>query len=172
MASNSDNQVLASRAKAMERQGQYDGGQWNQQESKQSFGGRPGAENAAGGNFNETARFNRGQILDQRIKKFDKKGKKIDMFDDPLCSFICVALSLPEARELTRLQKVCMVPALAGENPGLTQINMDILMEHLNLNITPLQAKVVASVFGLTYKLMGVKDDSLIEKVRLGGFGL
>ena len=85
------------------------------------------------------------------------------MFDDPLCSFICVALSLPEARELTRLQKVCMVPALAGENPGLTQINMDIIMEHLNMNITPLQAKVVASVVDLTYRLIGVKDDSLTK---------
>ena len=59
-----------------------------------------------------------------------------------------------------------MVPALAGENLGLTQINMDIIMEHLNLNITPLKAKVVASVFDLTYKLMGVKDDSLMKFVE------
>ena len=56
-----------------------------------------------------------------------------------------------------------MVPALAGENTGLTQINMDIIMEHLNLNITPLQAKVGASVIELTYKLIRVKDDSLTK---------
>ena len=58
-----------------------------------------------------------------------------------------------------------MVPALVGENPGLTQINIDIIMEHLNLNITPMQAKIVASVFNLTYKLMGVKEDSLTTMV-------
>ena len=58
-----------------------------------------------------------------------------------------------------------MVPALAGENPGLTQINMDIVMEHLNLNITPLQAKVVASVFDLTYRLMGIKEDSVTKMI-------
>ena len=56
-----------------------------------------------------------------------------------------------------------MVPALASQNPGLTQINMNIIMEHRNLNITPLQAKVVANVLDLTYKLMGVKDDSLMK---------
>ena len=98
MANNSDNQVLASRARAMERNGQYDGGQWKQWQRKQNYGGRPGGGSAAGGNSYETARFNRSQIVDQRVKKYDKKGKKIDTFDDPLCSFVCIGLSLPEAR--------------------------------------------------------------------------
>ena len=56
-----------------------------------------------------------------------------------------------------------MVPALAGENPSLTQINIDIIMEHLNLNITPMQAKIVASVLSLTYTVMGAKEHSLTK---------
>ena len=60
---------------------------------------------------------------------------------------------------------MCFIPALAGENPGLTQLNIDIISEHFNLNITPVQAKMVASVLDMTYKLMGVKDDSLMKFV-------
>ena len=120
MASNSDNQILASRARAQERQGQYEGGHWNQWQSRsrQNYGGRPGVGSVAGGSFNEPGRFNRGQILDQRIKKFDKKGRKVDMFEDEFCSFICVAFSFPEAKAVTILQTVCILLVLAGENPG------------------------------------------------------
>ena len=61
------------------------------------------------------------------------------------------------------LQNMCFIPALHWENPGLTQMNIDTVSEHLNVNITPVQAKMVASVLDMTYKLMGVKKDSLME---------
>ena len=165
MASNSDNQILASRARAIERQGQgqYDGGQCNQWQSKQGFEEK--GRSAAGKSSYETLKFNRNQIVDQRCKKYNKKGVKIDMYDDPLCNFICIGTHITKARELTRLQKICMVPALAGENPSLTQINVDIISEHLNLNITPMRPKIIASVLNLTYKLLGVKENSLTNMI-------
>ena len=60
---------------------------------------------------------------------------------------------------------MCFVSALAGENLGLTQLNMDIISEHFNLNITLVQVNVIANVLNMTYKPMGVKEDNLMKFV-------
>ena len=58
---------------------------------------------------------------------------------------------------------MCFIPTLAGEQTGLTQLNIDIISEHLNLNIAPIRATMVASVVDMTYKLMGVTEDNLMK---------
>ena len=60
---------------------------------------------------------------------------------------------------------MCFSGALAKEHTGLTQMNIDIISEHFNLNITLVQAKMVASVLDMTYKLIGVKEDRLMNFV-------
>ena len=92
MTTFSDNQVIAARARAQERQGQLEGGHWNSWQSQpKTMNGRPGGGGFSCG-FNESVRFNRGQILDERSKKFNKKGRTIDMFEDDYCCFVCTAV--------------------------------------------------------------------------------
>ena len=84
MMSLSDNQIIAAHARARGRQSQLEGGQWNNRQSQpmMNFGGKPGAGTFAGGGFNVSVRFNRSQILDERSKKYDRRGRKIDLFED------------------------------------------------------------------------------------------
>ena len=97
MASLSDNQVIVARARAQERQGQFEGGQWNnwQSQPKTTYGSKPGGNAFAGGGFNEFVRFKRSQILDEKNQKYNKRRRKIDLFEDELCCFVCTAVSIP-----------------------------------------------------------------------------
>ena len=136
MTTLSDNQVIAARARAQERQCKFEGGHRNSwQRRPTAMNGRPGGGGFSCG-FNESGRFNRIQILDERCNQFDRRGSTIDTFEDDYCCFTCAAVSFPEPSELTRLQKMRLIQALPGENLCLTQSNIDIISEHLNLNIT------------------------------------
>ena len=42
-------------------------------------------------------------------------------------------------------------------------MHIDIISEHFNLNLTPVQAKMVASVLDTTYKLMVVKKHISVD---------
>ena len=53
------------------------------------------------------------------------------MFEDDFSTFVRRAVSIPEAKDLTRLQKMCFIAALAEEDPGLKQLNIDIISEHI-----------------------------------------
>ena len=152
----SDNQVIQRRLQQQQRSDKFEGGSWNNSSWK--------PQNQSNF-FSERVSFTKNQILDTRGRKYDKRGRLIELFDDNKCSFLCLGVDIPEARELVRLQRLWFVPALAGENVGLTQTVADIISPQLNLNISPSQAQVVASVLQFTYQSLGVQQDSVNQYV-------
>ena len=102
--SQSDNQFLQNRARREARPAQFSGGSWNSGNSWQN-----------NDRFQvEKVSFTKNQLIDSRLRRFDRRGRLIEMLEDEKSTIVGTSISIPEARELVRLQKLHMIPVLGS----------------------------------------------------------
>ncbi len=105
--------------------------------------------------------FGKGAIIDDRARRYDRRGRLVDVSTDRFCSFLCIGTSVPEARELARLHRLHAMLVLGGENHALTHQVSEIIGGGISLNVSIQQAKIIRSVLDYTYQALGLPKDNL-----------
>lgn len=108
----------------------------------------------------------RYQVLDQRSRRFSKKGKAVDCFKDREAQFVTAAVQLPQASELIRDARFQLLIVRGGESRSQNQAVADVLSQSMTTNMTIPQAHIVAGVLRETYKQLGINYESTYDYLR------
>lgn len=140
---------------------------------QQAKGDGKGSQSWSGGYWNGNTvssnphiRFYKGGICDARSRKFDRRGRKINLIEDPLSTMVCFATLVPEVSEMVRLHRLHPLLIRTGDDVVLNQIIADMYAERLTTNCTIDQAKTICEVLDFTMNALNIQRDSPQEYAR------
>ena len=119
-----DNQFLQTKSRQenqFSQSSKFDGGSWNGSWNRPAY---------------EKVVFGKGAVVDDRARRYDRRGRLVDLSTDRFCSFLCIGTSVPEARELARIHRLHAMLVLGGENHALTHQVSEIIGGGISLNVS------------------------------------
>lgn len=118
----------------------YSGGRWNN-------GGGYGVERVP-----DRFMVFKNEICDIRTRKFDKKGKPVNMFLDRDAQFVTACIQCPKAGDMLADGKTVMMMVKAGNSKTETQLVADLLSRWVTADLTFLQAQEVCFTLKELYR--------------------